>query len=285
MRVLILGGTEFVGKAFVEDAADRGWHVTTLNRQSHRPHDCVESLRGNRWEAGGLDEIGDGQWDLVVDTWSWAPVAVRDAARTLVAHADQYLYVSSRSVYQSPTAAGADERAPLVDSSPDLTSAEYPEAKAGGELAAVAAFGERALLLRAGVIIGPHENSGRLTWWLRRMERGGDVLAPGPKHAPVQYVDARDLAAFGLDAAASGLGGALSSHLRASAPWAICWRHVRQPPARAHGCTGSTPSGYSPLKSSHGQDYRSGFLPANSTTRCMAVTRRRRSRPGCAFAR
>ena len=208
MRVLILGGTEFVGKAFVDDALARGWHVTTLNRQTHPAQQGVTSLRGNRWETSGLDELGDGRWDLVIDTWSWAPVAVRDAARRLVDHADRYLYVSSRSVYAFPAAAGADETAATVDSSPDLTEAEYAEAKRGGELAVLETFGDRALILRPGLILGPDENIGRLPWWLRRIEHAGEVLAPGPEDAPVQYVDARDLAAFGLDAAASGLGGA-----------------------------------------------------------------------------
>ena len=208
MRVLILGGTEFVGKAFVNDALARGWHVTTLNRQTHPAQQEVTSLRGNRWEASGLDELGDERWDLVVDTWSWAPVAVRDAVARLADRTDRYLYVSSRSVYAFPTAAGADETAATVDSSPDLTDADYAQAKRGAELAVLEQFDTRALLLRAGLILGPDENIGRLPWWLSRIDRGGEVLAPGPRDAAIQYIDARDLAAFGLDAAAAGLGGA-----------------------------------------------------------------------------
>ena len=210
MRTLILGGTEFVGRAFLDDALARGWDVTTFNRQSHPVPEGVTSLRGNRWEADGLAELAGGEWDLVVDTWSWAPVAVQNAARLLVDKADRYVYVSSRSVYAFPTPAGAGEDAPLVDSAPDLTEAEYPEAKRGGELAAIESFGERALLLRAGLILGPNENIGRLPWWLHRIARGGDVLAPGVPESGIQYVDARDLARFGLDAAAAGLGGPFS---------------------------------------------------------------------------
>lgn len=208
MRVLVLGGSEFVGRAFVDDALARGWHVTTLNRQTHPAPPGVVSLRGNRWEVDGLSELRGGSWDVVIDTWSWAPVAVRDAARFLADKARSYVYVSSRSVYTSPTPAGATERAAIVDSSPDLTEADYAQAKAGGELAAINAFGDRAILLRAGLILGPHENIGRLPWWLSRIERGGAVLAPGVPSAGIQYIDARDLAAFGLDTAASGLGGA-----------------------------------------------------------------------------
>ncbi|TBN56519.1 reductase [Glaciihabitans arcticus] len=207
MRLLVLGGTDFVGRAFVDDALERGWHVTTLNRQTRAPELGVESLRGNRWESDGLAELKGGRWDIVVDTWSWAPVAVRDAAAQLADSVDRYVYVSSRSVYESPLPAGATESAPLVESSPDLTEAEYPQAKRGGEIAAMEHFGDRALLLRAGLILGPNENIGRLPWWLGRAARGGDILAPGPADLGIQYVDARDLAAFGLDAAAAGLGG------------------------------------------------------------------------------
>ena len=208
MRILILGGTEFVGRAFVDDALARGWHVTTFNRQTRTPQQGVESLRGNRWETDGLDELRGGHWNIVVDTWSWAPIAVRDAAALLAQSADSYVYVSSRSVYESPLPAGSTESAPLVESAADLTEAEYAQAKRGGELAALEYFGDRAILLRAGLILGPNENIGRLPWWLNRAARGGDMLAPGPAEQGIQYIDVRDLAAFGLDAAAAGLGGA-----------------------------------------------------------------------------
>lgn len=92
--------------------------------------------------------------------------------------------------------------------SPGAAEAPYPEAKRGGELAALEAFGDRALLGRAGLILGPEENIGRLPWWLGRIARGGTVLAPGPRDLPLQYIDARDLAAFLLDGLAAGLGGA-----------------------------------------------------------------------------
>jgi len=207
MRTLILGGTEFVGRAFVKEALGRGWEVTTFNRQTHPAEEGVTSLRGNRWEPEGLAELADGDWDVVVDTWSWAPVAVREAANFLASRADRYVYVSSRSVYDFPTASGADESAAVVESSPDLTEADYAASKAGGELAAIGAFDDRATLLRAGLILGPHENIGRLPWWLQRIARGGDVLAPGTPDSGIQYIDARDLARFGLDAAANGHGG------------------------------------------------------------------------------
>ncbi|WP_030194314.1 NAD-dependent epimerase/dehydratase family protein [Streptomyces sp. NRRL S-87] len=208
MKLLMLGGTEFVGRALTEEALGRGWDVTVFHRGRHVPPAGVRSLHGDRTAPGGLAALAHGEWDAVVDTWSGAPVAVRDAARLLAGRAAHWTYVSSRSVYRYPTPAGAAEDAPVVDSSPDLAEAPYAEAKRGGELAAEAAFGpDRTLLVRAGLILGPYENIGRLPWWLARAARGGPVLAPGPHGLPIQYVDVRDLARWTADALAARLGG------------------------------------------------------------------------------
>lgn len=210
MRLLLLGGTEFVGRAVAEDALARGWQVTVFNRGRHDPPPGVAALRGDRSAVGGLaalDAPGAGEWDVVVDTWTGAPSAVRDAAQLLAGRAKQYVYISSRSVYAYPAPAGLDEDGPLVEGSPDADEAEYAQAKRGGELAAQAAFGERALLARAGLILGPYENVGRLPWWLTRISRGGPVLAPGPRELALQYIDVRDLAGWVLEAAGRGLGG------------------------------------------------------------------------------
>ncbi|MEU1308153.1 NAD-dependent epimerase/dehydratase family protein [Streptomyces cinnamoneus] len=208
MRLLMLGGTEFVGRAVTDEALARGWDVTVFHRGRHEPPPGVVALHGDRTADGGLAALSHGTWDLVVDTWSAAPSAVRDAARLLAGRAGHYAYVSSGSVYRHPRPAGLGESAPLVDGSPDAgDGAPYAQAKRGGELAATGAFGDRALLVRAGLILGPGENIGRLPWWLLRMARGGPVLAPGPRDLGLQYVDVRDLAAWTLDAAARGLGG------------------------------------------------------------------------------
>lgn len=209
MRLLVLGGTEFVGRAVVADATARGWDVTVFHRGRHAPPAGVRALHGDRAAEGGLAALeGRETWDVVVDTWTDAPRAVRDVARLLSARVERYVYVSSRSVYTYPLPAGSTEDGPLVEASPDDDGAvDYARAKRGGELAAVAAFGDRALLARAGLVLGPWENVGRLPWWLTRIARGGRVLAPGPLDLPLQYVDARDLAAFVLDAVAAGLGG------------------------------------------------------------------------------
>lgn len=205
----MLGGTEFVGRAVVEEGLSRGWDVSVLNRGTHRPPTGVTALRGDRTAQGGLRALEGLEWDVVVDTWSWAPVAVRDAARSLAGRAGHYVYVSSRSVYAYPAPPGAAEDAPLVEGAADDRDAvDYARAKAGGELAAIESFGDTALLLRAGLILGPYENIGRLPWWLRRIAKGGSVPAPGPAGLPLQYIDVRDLAVWALDAAGRGLGGA-----------------------------------------------------------------------------
>ncbi|MEE1818464.1 reductase [Streptomyces sp. SP18ES09] len=208
MKLLMLGGTEFVGRAVVEEALARGWEVTVFHRGRHAAPAGVVSLTGDRTAPDGLAALATGSWDAVVDTWSAAPSAVRDAAGLLAGRVGRYAYVSSRSVYAWPPAAGLAEDGPLVEGSPDDGDVPYAEAKRGGELAATAAFGpDRTLLVRAGLILGPYENVGRLPWWLGRIARGGPVLAPGPRTAPVQYVDVRDLAVWTLDAVAAGLSG------------------------------------------------------------------------------
>ncbi|WP_405388683.1 NAD-dependent epimerase/dehydratase family protein [Streptomyces sp. NBC_01102] len=214
MKILMLGGTEFVGRAVTDAALTRGAQVTVFHRGRHAPPPGVRALTGDRTTGeAGLAALAEGTWDLVVDTWSGAPAAVRDAARLLSGRADRFVYVSSRSVYASPTPAGLTEDGPLVTgASPDAgADVPYALAKRGGELAALDAFGDRALLARAGLILGPGENVGRLPWWLNRVARGGPVIAPGPPDAGLQYIDARDLAEWLLDAAADGLGGAYNT--------------------------------------------------------------------------
>jgi 2'-hydroxyisoflavone reductase len=219
MRLLVLGGTEFVGRALVEEGLNRGWDVSTFNRGTNPPLPGVTSLTGDRTTPPGLTALTPGsEWDIVADTWSWAPSAVRDTARALTDRVGRYVYISTSSVYRYPTAAGSDENAPLVDASPDdETFADYARAKAGAELAVTDAFGERALLARPGLILGPHENIGRLPWWLLRAARGGRILAPGAPDAGIQYIDARDLASWALGAAHAGVSGPVNAISQPSA--------------------------------------------------------------------
>ena len=210
----MLGGTHHVGRAVVETAIARGDDVTTLNRgMTGHDRPGVRALRADRTDPAALRAaLGGESWDAVIDTWSGAPRVVADSAALLSGRAGHYGYVSSRSVYRWPLPPGVGESAPVVDGDPaSADGADYAAAKRGGELAAVAAFGDRALLARAGLVLGPYEIVGRMPWWLRRLEQGGDVLAPGPPERPLQYIDCRDLAAWMLLAAERGLAGAFNT--------------------------------------------------------------------------
>jgi 2'-hydroxyisoflavone reductase len=214
MRLLVLGGTHHVGRAVVETALGRGDDVTTLTRGVSGPSASgAIALHADRTDPAMLRAaLGTAEWDAVIDTWSGAPAVVRDSAALLADRAGHYGYVSSRSVYSWPPPPGQDESGPVVDGDPaDTGQEDYAAAKRGGELAAVEAFGDRALLARAGLIIGPYEIVGRMPWWLGRIDRGGDVLAPGPPDRPLQLIDCRDLAAWMLSAADRGLGGAFNT--------------------------------------------------------------------------
>jgi len=209
MKLLVLGGTQFVGHAVVADALARGWEVSVANRGTSGPaRDGVRALTLDRTVPGAYDALRDQQFDVVVDTWSGRPDVVRDAARALAGSVDRYVYVSSRSVYAWPPLPGADESAPLVDGDPDADATDYAQDKRGGELAAEREVGaDRVICLRAGLILGPRDNVGRLPWWLRRIARGGPTLAPDRAGLGVQFVDPRDLAALALDAAVAGRSG------------------------------------------------------------------------------
>lgn len=208
MRVLVLGGTRFVGRAVVAEALARGHDVAALNRGATGALPAgARQLVADRTDPGALEQaLGQERFDLVVDTWAQAPRHVQSAARALRARTTRYAYVSSESVYVPGRPPGGDESAPVVDGHPDAGATDYAADKRGGELAALESFPD-ALLLRAGMILGPHEDVGRLPWWLSRIARGGPVVAPGRPERPLQYVDARDLAAYALDAAATGVSG------------------------------------------------------------------------------
>lgn len=202
----MLGGTRFVGRAVVAEALGRGADVTVVSRgESGQPPESGRWMSADRQDPAALVALAGEHWDAVIDTWSGAAEVVDRSASQLADAADWYGYISSRSVYQWPMPLGADEAAPVVD----VTSGVgYAEAKRGAELAVNNHFAGRSLLARAGLILGPHEDTGRLTWWLTRAAIGGPMVAPAPPERVWQYIDARDLATFMIDAASAGTTGA-----------------------------------------------------------------------------
>lgn len=206
MRLLVLGGTRFVGRAVITAALERGWEVTALHRGITGTVPAgVTELHPDRTDIGALEAaLQGGSWDGVVDTWSGAPAVATAAAGLLADRADRYCYVSSGSVYE--WGAHRNETSPVIDGDPEGDDGDYPALKRGAELGVLASFPD-ALLARAGLILGPREDIGRLPWWLTRINRGDRIVAPGRPERPLQYVDARDLAAWALDGLVSGLSG------------------------------------------------------------------------------
>ena len=213
MKLLVLGGSHFVGRALVEVALHGGHDVTMVNRGlSGHLVDGVKLIRADRTNPGEFaSALHGGTWDSVIDTWSGPPAHATFAAELLGPRTGHYGYVSSRSVYTWPNIVGLDESHPTVDGAPDdLSSDNYAKTKRGSELGILASRPE-ALIARAGLILGPYEDIGRLPWWLTRLQRGGKVIAPGPTTRPLQYIDARDLAVWMISCAINGIGGSMNA--------------------------------------------------------------------------
>lgn len=202
MRLLIIGGTSFLGRATAEEALRRGADVTTFNRGKSAPDvDGVEALRGDRDDEAALAQLEGREFDGVVDTCGFVPRVVGKALRALGDSAGHYVYVSSISASGSwpGEVARDDDEGPPCPSDAGPEDGDYGVLKRGCERAVTEAFGDRSTIARAGLILGPHENVGRLTWWLSRMARGGQVLAPGDPDRAMQLIDVRDLASYLLD--------------------------------------------------------------------------------------
>jgi 2'-hydroxyisoflavone reductase len=203
VRILVLGGTSFAGRHLVELALARGHDLVLFNRGRTGAglHPGVERVVGER--AGDLDGLRGRTFDAVVDMSGYFQADVERSAGLLAGSAGRYLFVSSRSVYADHSRAGANEDSALAELPPgapadEITEESYGPLKAWCERAARAAFGDRAIVVRPGLIVGPYDPTGRFTYWPVRVAEGGDVLAPAPPDQPVQVVDARDLAAFML---------------------------------------------------------------------------------------
>jgi nucleoside-diphosphate-sugar epimerase len=228
VRILVLGGTWFLGRAVVEEALRRGHEVTTFNR-GRTAADVLgaEVVRGDREAPADLARLVAGRtWDAVIDTSGYVPRNVGMTARTLADHADRYVFCSTLDAYDDWPQAPVSESSPLhecpLDAGPD--DAPYGHLKAGCERALREVYGaERSLSLRLGIMLGPREPRGRLPWWLRRIARGGRVLAPAPQDRRIQVIDVRDVAAFTLGSLDDWEGGAVNVSARSGHATFASW--------------------------------------------------------------
>jgi 2'-hydroxyisoflavone reductase len=198
MRVLILGGTIFLGRHILDAALAAEHEVTIFNRGRHhaRLPLAVERLYGDR--DGNLSALAGRQWDAVIDTCGYVPRIVRAAARQLADAAPHYAFISTISVYRNLAVAGIDESAPVAAledaATEEITGHTYGPLKAACERVVAEAYPTGALCIRPGLIVGPHDPTDRFTYWPSRVARGGRVLAPGHPEREVQFIDVRDLA-------------------------------------------------------------------------------------------
>src|SRR5687767_2586406 len=201
MKILIIGGTRFLGRHLVDSALARGHEVTLFNRGKSNPDLFlnIETILGDR--EHDLDKLAGREWDAVIDTSGYVPRIVRLSAQSLEESVKRYVFISSVSVYANFSKVGIDENDPVGqiedESFEEITGESYGPLKALSEKAVQDVFGEnRSLIIRPGLIVGPNDPTDRFTYWPVRVARGGDVLAPEKPEVPVQIIDVRDLSEF-----------------------------------------------------------------------------------------
>ena len=202
MRILIIGGTRFLGRHLVDSALGRGHEVTLFNRGKTNPDlfPQLETILGDREkDVVKLADLGR-TWDAAIDVAGYLPRIVRLSVEALEPRVSRYVYISSLSVYENFREVGIDESYPVGkiedETVEEITEETYGPLKALCEKAVQDLYGERALIVRPGLIVGPHDPTDRFTYWPVRVARGGDVLAPQKPEAGIQVVDVRDLSEF-----------------------------------------------------------------------------------------
>jgi nucleoside-diphosphate-sugar epimerase len=211
MRILVIGGTSFLGRHFVAQALGRGHELTLFNRGVTAPDlfPEAERIRGDR--ERDLSPLAGRTWDVAVDTCGYLPRVVGASAGRLADAVARYVFVSTTSVFPDDAPPGITEDDPTLEPPPpaveEITDETYGPLKTGCEREVERALPGRALVIRPGYIVGPHDPSDRFTYWVRRAAAGGEMLAPGPPDAPLQFVDVRDLAAFMLELAEQRAAG------------------------------------------------------------------------------
>ncbi|WP_405776392.1 NAD-dependent epimerase/dehydratase family protein [Streptomyces sp. NBC_00859] len=203
MRLLVIGGSVFLGRAFAQEGLRRGWEVTTFNRgRTQADLDGVQVVRGDRESHEDLGRLAEaGPWDAIVDVCGYVPRVVAASVEALAKSASTYLFISSVNARPGWPTEPVDESSPRHDGAVDAGPEDggYGKLKAGCEMAVEQGFPGRTLILEPGLVIGPHDRARRLTWWLRRAAQGGRMVAPGAPDREMQLIDARDIAVFGLD--------------------------------------------------------------------------------------
>ncbi|MBK8799512.1 MAG: NAD-dependent epimerase/dehydratase family protein [Anaerolineales bacterium] len=216
MRLLIIGGTVFLGRHLAEQALQRGHAVTLFNRGQSNPalFPAAEHLTGDR--AGDVSALAGRTWDAVIDTGGYHPREVRRTVQALKTQVGHYQFVSTLSVYADDAPAGATENSPVATLDGEveaavISSETYGPLKALCEQEVLQAMPAHGLVVRPGLIVGPYDRSDRFTYWPVRIQAGGDVLAPGDIDAPVQFIHAGDLAAWMLDCTEQGVTGVFNA--------------------------------------------------------------------------
>ncbi len=201
-RILILGGTRFLGRHIAEQALAAGHQLTLLHRGHSNAALFPQAQHLIADRDHDLSVLHGLNWDAAIDTSAYLPRQVQQVAAALAGRVGQYQLVSSISVYERFEAQGTTEDTPLCrladPATENLDGNTYGGLKALCEAQAQALFGARCLVSRPGLLVGPHDPTGRFSWWVQRLLQGGDVLAPGDPDAPVQFIDARDAAAWML---------------------------------------------------------------------------------------
>lgn len=204
MKILIIGGTKFLGRFLVEEGLRKGHEITLFNRGNNKEEfQHVEQIHGNR--NTDIELLKNRQWDAVIDTCGYVPLSVEKSVNALSANVDQYVFISTISVYKDFSKKDFNEDAELLfmtrEEADELTKDDdsaimkhYGELKALCEKELLKSIPNKSLIIRPGLIVGPYDGSDRFTYWVNRLKEGREILAPGNPKRMVQFIDVRDLA-------------------------------------------------------------------------------------------